>query len=432
MVDIAPFCALRYALGSPSRALSDVIAPPYDVINADQRAALVRRSDKNIVQLELPAGDGVEKYPAAAALLAQWRDEGVLQQDRRASFYVLESSFRIEDPFAPKKKLTRYGVLAALRLETPGRGAVHPHERTLPKAKEDRLNLIRSVRTNVSPIFGLFFDRKREWRNWIAAAVRQKPLAVGRENDRLSHRMWKVDRPDLQRRLKLLLKAKDLYIADGHHRYEVACAYQEERLHGEPSADLVAGWRRVMTYICPMEEAGLLMLPTHRLVRSDKTHEEWRDHIEKFFHVSKEASLDKLVRRLASKKPTERVLGWMSSQGMFALTFKETPATMALLSPRAPALRALDVVLLHDLVFGESDGLAFLEKKELEYTRDIAAMKSRVRENPEIHGFLLGSAGVEALAHVAESGEVMPPKTTYFYPKVPTGFTMMPVNQKIA
>ena len=147
---------------------------------------MVQKYPDNVVRLELPEGDGEIKYNNARDLLKTWRANSVVEQDRIASFYVLETTYKIQDPFAPKAAMKRYGVLAALRLETPGRGAVRPHEKTLPKAKEDRLFLLKAVQTNVSPIFGLFFDKKKEWKKWLAPLIKSKPLAAGKEKKRFT------------------------------------------------------------------------------------------------------------------------------------------------------------------------------------------------------------------------------------------------------
>src|SRR5258708_11941110 len=170
MVEVAPFRALRYSAHGKPSDISSLICPPYDVITTDQRQALVQRAPDNIVQIELPGKNNGDKYAHAAKHLRQWRDSDVLQLDRQPSFYLLETTFRIDDAFAPKSEFKRTGVMAALKLEPPGKGAVHPHEKTLSRAKEDRLNLLNATMTNVSPIFGLFFDENREWQGWVEAA----------------------------------------------------------------------------------------------------------------------------------------------------------------------------------------------------------------------------------------------------------------------
>ena len=431
MVDIAPFRALRYATPKKKADISAWICPPYDVISPAERQALEKRSPLNVVQLELPSGDGPERYANAASAMRSLRSRAVLQEDREPAFYLLETVYRIKDPFAPSQRLKRYGVLTGLRLETPGKGAVHPHERTLPKAKEDRLHLLTALQTNVSPIFGLFFDRKKEWRRWIASAVRKAPLVTGKERSDLTHRLWKIDDPKRQKELRDILRGKDLYIADGHNRYEVGWAYRESRLTAEPTADLRAGWRRTMAYICPMEEPGLLMLPTHRLVRSERTAEEWLRHLEGVFEIKPVRNAAALVQTLKKENRKERMIGFLSKNGAALLTLRADIALDRCLAQRPPALRELDVVLLHDMAMGESGPDGFLREKEVIYTRNIAEMEAAVKKDPSWVGFLLGSPGVASLARVAEANEVMPPKTTYFYPKVPTGFTMMPLEQLI-
>jgi uncharacterized protein (DUF1015 family) len=392
------------------------------VVSPVERAAIVKKHPNNIIQLELPEGEGAAKYEHASTLLRQWKTHGVMQRDRMPSFYVIETTFKINDPFAPKAAMKRYGVLSALRLETPGKGAVRPHEKTLPKAKEDRLNLLKAVHTNVSPIFGLFFDKKNEWKKWLATVIKAKPLAVGREKKDLTHRLWKVDDPSLQKKLVTLLKGKELFIADGHHRYEVAWAYKESQLAGRTSG-MQEAWNYVMTYICPMEEKGLLMLPTHRLVKSNMSEEQWAQHLRTFFDLKPVKGVADIIKALSASKRETRALGWLTHKSAYLLTLKKDISIDRCLTNRPEALRELDVVLLHDLALGDG--------KEIIYSRDLNEIKSRVQSDPSWTCFFLASPGVASLARVSTAGEVMPPKTTYFYPKVPTGFTTMPLDQNL-
>ena len=426
MVDVAPFRALRFV--PEKNDISRFICPPYDVISPQEREAMGKRFPDNIIHLELPAGDADDKYAGAARILNRQRGDGLLQDDRIASLYLLETVYRISDAFAPSKQLKRYGVLSALRLETPGKGAVKPHEKTLPKAKEDRLKLLTALRTNISPIFGLFFDRQKAWSKWVAKATKRKPLLSGKEHKDLSHRMWKIDDPALQKELRKMLASKELYIADGHHRYEVSWAYNETRLHNEPSAPMDSGWRRVMAYICPMEEPGLLMLPTHRLVRSSRSLADWRGHLEAVFDIRPVKNMSAVLDVLRAKTGT---IGWVTADGHFLLSLKKGLSVDRCLQNRPPALRELDVVVLHDLALGEANETPFLSNKEIVFTRDVKHMDTLTQNDKAWVGFLLASPGVASLARVAGAGEVMPPKTTYFYPKVPTGFTMMPLEQPI-
>lgn len=433
MVDIAPFRALRFSdQKKDNRDISRFICPPYDVISAAERESLVKKSPANVVQLELPVANGTsDRYAAAAAHLRTWKAQGQLQEDRISSFYLLETTFKIKDPFAPSKSLKRYGVMTALRLETPGKGSVHPHEKTLPKAKEDRMNLITALQVNVSPVFGLFFDTGKKWKSWVAKASKQKPLVVGKEHKDLSHRVWKIDSPVLQKELRALMKTKDLYIADGHHRYEVSWAYRESRLGSEPEAGMKAGWRRVMAYICPMEESGLLMLPTHRLIKTSHSLSDWKRHLQNVFEIRPAKNIAALVSAL-SKPRKERTIGWVNSEGCSLLVLKKHLSVDRCLEHRPEAMRELDVVLLHDLAFGECANPAFTQNRELVYTRDMKEIQDRIKSDSSWSAFILGSPGVASLARVASANEVMPPKTTYFYPKVPTGFTLMPLEQEIA
>lgn len=427
MVDVSPFRALRFATDKKNDATRN-ICPPYDVISPEERAAMAKKFPKNIIHLELPEGEGDAKYGNAARVLDEWRDQGVLRTDDEGAFYLLETTYKIADAFAPKGKLKRYGVLTGLRLETPGKGRVKPHEKTLPKAKEDRLKLLTALRTTISPIFGLFFDNNKKWPAWVKKTTSRKPLIVGKEHKDLVHRMWKIDDKKIQAELTKLVASKDLYIADGHHRYEISWAYSQNRLSIEPQAAMNVGWRRVMAYICPMEEKGLLMLPTHRLIKSKRSLAEWRAHLETAFDISPVKNMNAILDVL--RKSKGGVIGYRTAEGNFLLRIRKGVSLDRILAERPKALRALDVVVLHDLAMGEASNGEFLAEKEIVFTRNIREIESRTKDRSTV-AFLLASPGVASLARVAEAGEVMPPKTTYFYPKVPTGFTMMPLEQEI-
>lgn len=431
MVEIHPFKALRRSGESKHLNASSFICPPYDVISEQMKRDLMSRHAENVVRLELPDGEGDARYRNAAETLGRWRDDGVVQQDRFPSYYLLETAYRVEDAFAPEKQLKRYGVLVALRLEAPGKGAVRPHEKTLSKAKEDRLKLLSAVQTNISPIFGLFFDEKKAWADWVREATSNPPLVTGEESATLSHRMWKIDDAGLKERLGAMLEKRDLFIADGHHRYEVSWAYKEQRLAQEPKAERFCGWQFVMTYVCPMEEAGLLMLPTHRLVRTEKSVAEWREHLDGLFEMRTVSDVNALIEALKKTDPSTRAIGWVNAEGAVLLTLKSAISIDRCLADRPESLRSLDVVLLHDLILEESREKTYVKDQNIFFTQDVAAMREKAKADPKWNGFVLRSAGVDALAAVARAGEVMPPKTTYFYPKVPTGFTLMPVNGTI-
>jgi uncharacterized protein (DUF1015 family) len=250
---------------------------------------------------------------------------------------------------------------------------------------------------------------------------------TGAEHAKLRHRMWKIDDAKLQSELRKVLSTKDLYIADGHHRYEISWAYNESRLQNDNHAPTDAGFRRVMAYVCPMEEKGLLMLPTHRLITSNRSLAEWRRHLESRFDIKPVKNMEAVLDVLRKKTG---VIGWATKEGKFLLTLRKDLSVDRALAHRPKALRELDVVVLHDLAMGEATDNSFLAEKEIVFTRDIKEIEKRTK-NPSTVAFLLASPGVASLARVAEAGEVMPPKTTYFYPKVPTGFTLMPLEQKI-
>src|SRR3954452_16303915 len=253
LADVRPLRALHYDLervGDPA----DVVSPPYDVIDAEQRAALAARSPHNVVEIDLPQGD--DPYAAAARTFAQWRDEGVLTRDDEPAFWVLTQDYTGPDG----RPYVRHGFFARIRVEDYGNGRIRPHERTHPGPKEDRLRLTRATKANLSPIFALYDDPAGAAWSALEAQIAGEPFADVTDGDGTRHRLWRVGDPDTLEAVTAALAPSELLIADGHHRYETARVYAEE-VGGE------GAHRYVLTCLVALQDPGLTVFPTHRLVK---------------------------------------------------------------------------------------------------------------------------------------------------------------------
>ena len=256
MADVQPLLTLRYDLGSVG-GLGSVIAPPYDVIDAERRAGLVARSPFNVVELDLPepAGGGGDPYLHATTTLEAWRQQGILVREREPALWALAQDFVAPDG----TRRTRRGFFARVRVEDYGAGRIRPHERTQPGPKEDRLRLTRATRTNLSPIFSLFDDPAGEAWAALESTAGQEPFAEATDDDGVENRIWRVGDPDGIAAVQTALADRELLIADGHHRYETARIYAEE-IGGEGEH------RFVLMFLCALSDPGLAVFPTHRLL----------------------------------------------------------------------------------------------------------------------------------------------------------------------
>src|SRR4051812_46370015 len=251
MADIRPLRGIHYA---PGVDLDAVVAPPYDVIDDEQRAGLLRRSEHNVVEVDLPQGD--DPYEHAAETFARWLDEGVLVRDDEPALWVLTQDYTAPDG----ERRTRSGFFAAVRVEDYGPGRIRPHERTHPGPKEDRLRLTRATRANLSPIFSLYSDPDaRAWRALRPSVDTQPPWGEVTDEDGTTNRLWRIADAGAIATVQAALRDAELLIADGHHRYETARVYAEE-VGGE------GPHRYVLMCLVALEDEGLTVFPTHRLV----------------------------------------------------------------------------------------------------------------------------------------------------------------------
>ncbi len=386
MPDLAPFRALRFA---PDIELKRAICPPYDII-APELAARLRREPLNAISVELPGPDG---YEHARGAWAAWRGESRLALDERPSYTLLEQSFRWEGG-----TLTRRGLFGALRLAAPGSSAVVAHEKTLSKPKRDRRRLLSALRANTSPIFGAAADPGGRLSALLARLAARRPARALKSGDE-SLRLWIIDAPEDVRRVEAALRPQPMLIADGHHRYLVAWRFSR--------ASRLPGAGRVLAYVCSEADPGLVVLPTHRVASLDAAQ---KARLER--RLRREAarescrSLAELERRLASAEP----LAFGLASGRDLSLCRPKPGV----APRFGSGRAtLDVQWVRRLLAGVDPG-------DVAYVKD-AGEALKLAKARGAAAFFIKPPSLPAIrAAVGEAG-LLPQKSTYFYPKVPTG-----------
>jgi uncharacterized protein (DUF1015 family) len=412
MADLQPLRTLRYdpaAVGS----LGDVIAPPYDVIDDAMRDELAGRSPYNVVHIDLPPS-----YDQAAATMADWRAHGVLVQEDEPAAWVLRQDYAAPDG----AERSRTGFFARVRVDEYGPGRIRPHERTHPGPKEDRLKLTRATRTNLSPIFSLFPDPDGIAERAMAGIAGGEPFATV-ERDTL----WRTADEDLIAELQMAVADAELLIADGHHRYETARVYADE-VGGEGEH------RYVLMLLCAMSDPGLLVFPTHRLLTGlkDDTAKQIaiRDVLRENFEIVELGASSEL------EPPSENgrvAFGYMDSffKRPFRVTLKDQAIADRALDGMPEPYRRLDTAVLEALVLRGALGMSdddISHLRGLTYSKDLADAIDAVESGRADAGFFMRATPIQQVREVAETGESMPPKSTYFYPKVPTGLVFNPLT----
>ncbi|MEK7848605.1 MAG: DUF1015 domain-containing protein [Chloroflexota bacterium] len=407
MVEVRPFRGLRY---SPQAvpALGEVLCPPYDVISQEKQAACVARNDYNVIHLELgEGGGGEERYARAARTLREWQQRGVLVRDTEPAFYLCHHHFLFQGCWHRRR-----GVVAAVGLAG---GGIMPHEGTLLKPREDRLRLLHTTRTQISPIFVLYDDPSHQVAALLDRAAQGPPLVEAAVEEE-KHLLWRLAQPEAVARLGGLLGAAPLIIADGHHRFESALAYRREQAAAGKGA-----WDYAMMVLVATDDPGLVVLPVHRLVRGLEPG--W---------------LAGLEGRLAASFEVERVPSQgMAPEALVALLGKGEIGVLGLAPgwllrlrykgslppPPPPARGSLSVNLLHGLVLEGAAGAQTV------YTHEAAEAVGRLGEFQM--ACLVPALSPADIYQVARAGERLPGKSTYFHPKLPTGLVLFPVEGQL-
>jgi uncharacterized protein (DUF1015 family) len=415
MADVDPLEALHYdqAKAGP---LQRLVAPPYDVIDPEQRAELAARSPYNVVRVDLPEGD--DPYQEAARLFQQWQDEHAVVGDEPA-FWALVQDYTGPDG----RTLTRRGIFARVRVTEYGPGKIRPHERTHPGPREDRLKLTRATKANLSPIFSLYDDPEQAAWKALEAHTNGEPWGEATDDDGTVNRLWRIDDATAIEEVQRALAPTELLIADGHHRYETARVYADE-VGGEGEH------RYVLMCLVALQDTGLTVFPTHRLIRdtTPQSQEALGSTLRELFTVEEIDRAD--LRPPDGDGPL--TMGYIDSffKRGFRLTLKDQASADAALDGMPDAYRHLDTAVLEALVLNGPLGLSeddIAHLKGLGYSRTDDEALQLVLTGEYDAAFFLRSTPIEQVRAIAAAGVNMPPKSTYFFPKVPTGLLFNPL-----
>jgi uncharacterized protein (DUF1015 family) len=432
MPDISPFRAVRYDVARVG-TLSDVVAPPYDVIDAALQERLYQSSPYNVIRLELnreqPGDDPSEnRYSRAARFLDDWLRHGVLRQDDHAALYVYHQTYEVDG-----ETHTRKGFLARVRLEAFGSGKIFPHEQTLSGPKADRLALYRATGYNLSPVFGLYPDTTEEVDRVIETGLRDRTPLLATDHLGVENRLWVVTDAETHTMIGGLMASRPVFIADGHHRYETALKYRDERIASGHYTGPDDPSNFCLMMLVGMSDPGLLILPTHRLVSGlpGLTTDKLRGCLEPEFAIETLGSGELACRAAwdAIESSGDQFLlgfGTVADDEWILARLRSDAAMDQLASDHTPDWRSLGVSVLHVLAVGHL--LAGAGSPTFRYVHSIAEVLADVGAKVCDLACLVPPASMEHVEAIASNLETMPPKSTYFYPKLLTGLVLNPIR----
>lgn len=430
MAQITPFKALRY---DPDHVkLEDVLTQPYDKITPEMQTKYYERSSHNLVRIILgKAGetdtDDFNVYSRAKEYLHDWRSDGILKQDAEPGLYAYSQTFTIP---GTRDLSERRGLIALGRLHDYSDSVVFRHEQTLSKPRADRLNLLRATKAHFGQIFMLYSDPQAEVDALLKTKTEEDPDTSVLDEYETLHRVWRIHDPALIQSVQQVMREKKLLIADGHHRYETALAYRNERREQSGSPDPNAPYEFVMMTLIPMESRGLVILPTHRIIHGlgSFDREQMLEASAQFFDIDRidmRTESRSATTLLSQAGETGTAFVAITRQGPYLLRAKANVIEDAL--KHIPELqRGLDVVQLHRILLERILGIseeAIRNQENVRYERDAFEAISWVRQGANV-AFLMNPAKIEQVRDIAFAGEVLPQKSTDFYPKLLSGLTI--------
>jgi len=424
MATVKPFYGLRYNTTKVG-SLSNVTTPPYDIISIDEQKAYAKKHENNIINLELGEtfdtdNENNNRYTRAGKYLDDWIEKGVMQFEENPAYYVYEEIFTVSG-------ITRSlrGIISAVKLVPFSEKIILPHEETLSKAKEDRFNLMSHTNANFSPIYFLYMDEKKTVNKIMDDVCSNEPTETFKTEDGIIHNMWVVSDKSLCTEIENSFSDKQLFIADGHHRYETALKFSKTQPENENA-------QYILAFSVEMDDPGLLVLPTHRIVKDIESFDEIAiiSSLEKYLDIRKVYSenialnAEKLL--LENKDDTSFVF-YTGYDYFYLLGLKDKNIMHDLLPDKSSAYCELDVSVLHTLILDKAFGIDMenmANQKNLIYTKFAQEAVDIVKNKKANCSFLLNGTKVRQIKEISQNFEKMPQKSTYFYPKLITGLVV--------
>lgn len=420
---VRPFRAVIYR-HEHGADISDRTAPPYDVVSPEKRAELVALDPHNVVAVELPDGPldpavPGNRYENGRRIWAEWLEQGVLVEDESPAIYVVEQSWEYEG-----RHIRRRGFVAAVRLHPFADGVVLPHERTLPKAIADRLNMTRATAANLSQVFGLFSDPAGETDAIFDSALATDPMYFATDSEGVLSRCWAIRDAATISTIKKILDPRQIFIADGHHRYTTALAYRDERRAADAAAGITPtdpAYDFVMMTLVNMDDPELLVLPTHRLARAAGGFdpESFWAAMAKSFDLTEPVGHP--ASALSAAGRTSYLVRTSDGTARMATLREDVDPAVAIPGDRSDAWKRLDVTVLQEMILKPLFGIDPDDAPTLDRLSFAKEAHAALEDTTADAVFLLAPTRMDQLRAVALAGETMPQKSTYFYPKLLSG-----------
>ena len=424
MVDVRPFRAIRYTekAGDPA----DLITQPYDKIDSALQKKYYEKSAYNYCRLILPLENS--KYETAKQRIQDWLGKGVLSKDEEPAVFVSRQEFKLSG-----KKCSRTGLIAALRLYSYNENTVFPHEVTYSEPKADRLNMLRAVQKDLEPVFLIYSDPENVTVDFFAEVTQTKPAIEVEDAFGVKHAVWRVTDPQKLKLVRKAMRDKRLVITDGHHRYESALAYRDEmRAKARWTEDSAFNFH--MCYMVPVQEEGLVVLPTHRLLTESELTEDVLKELKVFFTVSEVAATVEALEAFLKSYLKDHAFCVYDGERAYGLVLKDEQRASELINEGCPKEACLiDVVILRDVVFKH-----VLKVGELKMDEHILYAETTLNALEMVDGgqaklaFLVNAVNPEVVWQIAQKNWRLPEKSTDFYPKPVSGLTMMDISPEEA
>ena len=422
MATIKAYKGLRFNCEKAGK-IDELVCPPYDIINDDQREGYIQTNPHNIIRLELPKGKN--RYLQASEILENWLNEGILIKEDKPAIYIYEEEFAA---YGERKSIK--GIICRVKIEEFSKGVILPHEFTLSKAKEDRLNLMKATNCNFSQIYSLYMDGGKNTLGKIDTLSDCEADIQLTDSEGVTHKMWIITDEKAIAEICEDFTDRKLYIADGHHRYETALNYRNhQRENGNAVEGDACDYQMMM--LVDMEHPGLVVFPTHRLVRdlTDFNAEKALESCKEYFDITEYNDISTIESNLMELyNQGKKAYAFYSGNKRYSLlVLKDMDIIKKLLPNASKATQELDVTVLHTLILEKVFGIDpenMAKQINLTYTKIFDEAISSVDSGKAQCAFILNPTRVSEIRDVASNGEKMPQKSTYFYPKMITGLVM--------
>jgi uncharacterized protein (DUF1015 family) len=418
MAKIKPFRAVIYNQ-QKIKNIASVVCPPYDVISSQQQQHYHDSNPYNFIHILLGKDiPGQDKYRRAENYFRDWLKDGILIEDERPAIYFYSQQYNLKG-----EKRMRLGFISLLCLGEKN-SSVFGHEHTHLEPKEDRLRLIRQVKANLSPIFVIFLDKRRIIQRTYRQHIQGKlPFIDIIDNNKIVHKLWRLDSPDIIESIENSVSDENIFIADGHHRYEVACAYRDEMKEER--------FNYIEAYFTNTDSRGLAILPVHRLLKLDSKLDldSFKLNLKNYFDVEEVKEKTQFFFVLEKAGRTEHLLGMYKDKKYYLLRLKNIRILDKMLNDKPKVYRSLDISILNHIILEKILGIDLESKENLRFSPNTDEFIEAADNNPLYIAFFLNPVKIQQIISVALNGQRLPPKSTYFYPKVLSGLLINKFNE---